>query len=260
MSFSLCAAELVAIQKLCRQDIHACPVARLQEHFSDYPVVERLYPILNGFYHMFRTFHSDVTSKIWMQVCGHDLAGLQDLAERVWPNFLGKLKEMLVSMSQLKVPCGEAQFLMPTGTAPQQLRNAVKGLKACGMPVSNDINFDEISSKVRLYDGLRAVSKEAEQLLTVTKKFDLQGDFTIVVNIANVSCSTTIQYRLHISSIYGTRHKFRTEIRGIPLRIAVNGCTAIHILPAPCPQNVHALSTERLCCIRKTLVYCMQPT
>ena len=194
--FSLCTAELVAIQKLCRLDIHACPVARLQEHFRDYPVVERLYPILNGFYQIFRTFHSDITSKIWMQVCRLDLLSLQDLVERVWPNFLGKLKKMLVSMSQLNVPCGEAQFLMPTGTAPLQLRNVVKGLKACGMPVSDDINFDEISSKVRLYDGLKAVSKPAEQLLTVTKMFNLEGDFTIVENIASVSGSKQHYYSI----------------------------------------------------------------
>lgn len=39
---------------------------------------------------------------------------------------------------------------------------------------------------------------------------------------------------------YGTRHKLHTQIRGIPLRIPVNGC---------------ALSTECLCSVCITLVY-----
>lgn len=181
------ADELLSIQDLCRQDIHACQVAKLQEQFRDYPVVERLHPLLNDFCRIFETYHSDITSKIWMQVCRDKVASLQDLAERIWPAFIVKLQEMVVNMSQLKVPCGEAENLMPTGTAPQQLKNVVKGLRACHIPVVYDINVDEISSKVRLYDGLKAVSKQARLLLSVIRRFELEGDFTIVVNIANVS-------------------------------------------------------------------------
>ena len=182
------ADELLSIQDLCRQDIHACQVDKLQEQFRDYPVIERLIPILNNFWRIFETYHSDITSKIWMQVCRDKVACLQDLVETIWPTFIVKLHEMVVNMSQLKVPCGEAENLMPTGTAPQQLKNVINGLKACDMPVTDHINVDEISSKVRLYDGLKVVSKEARLLLSVIRKFELEGDFTLVVNIANVSC------------------------------------------------------------------------
>lgn len=181
------AEELLSIQDLCRQDISACQVAKLQEQFRDYPVVERLHPILNNFYRILETYHSDITSKIWMQVCRDKVASLQDLAERIWPAFIVKLQEMVVNVSQLKVPCGEAENLMPTGTAPQQLNNVVKGLRACHIPVEYDINVYEISSKVRLYDGLKAVSKQAGLLLSVIRRFELEGDFTLVVSIANVS-------------------------------------------------------------------------
>ena len=184
---SLCAGELISIQNLCRKGIQTCPVIRLQEHFSGYPVVERLRPILGTFCQIFDTFRSDITSKIWMQVCEHDVANVQDLVERVWPIFIDTLQKMVVSLSQLTVPCGEAEFLMPTGTAPQQLRNVVKALMACQLTDGVNLNVDEISSKVRLYDGLKTVSKQAEQLLRVTRNFGLEGDFTVVVNIANVS-------------------------------------------------------------------------
>ena len=184
---SLCAGELISIQNLCRKDIQTCPVVRLQEHFSSHPVVERLRPILSSFCQIFDTFCSDITSKIWMQVCEQDVTSVQDLVERVWPFFIGTLQKMVVSLSQLTVPCGEAEFLMPTGTAPQQLRNVVKALMACQLTGRVNIDVDEISSKVRLYDGLKAVSKQAEQLLRVVRNFGLEGDFTVVVNVANVS-------------------------------------------------------------------------
>ena len=184
---SLCVGELRSIQNLCKKDIQTCPVIRLQEHFSDYPVVEKLRPILSSFCQVFDTFRSDITCKIWMQVCEHDVASVQDLVERVWPNFIGTLHKMVVSLSQLTMPCGEAEFLMATGTAAQQLSNVVKALMACRLTEGVNINVAEISSKVQLYDGLKAVSKQAEQLLRVARNFGLEGDFTVVVNIANVS-------------------------------------------------------------------------
>lgn len=184
---SLCAGELKSIQNLCRKDIQTCPVIRLQEHFSGYPAVERLRPILSSFCQIFDKFRSDITSKIWRQVCEHDVTSLQDLVERVWPIFIATLQKVVVSLSQLTVPCGQAEFLMPTGTAPQQLRNFVKALMACRLTGADNINVDKISSKVRLYDGLKTVSKQAEQLLRVARNFGLEGDFTVVVNIANVS-------------------------------------------------------------------------
>ena len=187
MLFSLSTDELLAIQELCKQDIHACWVVTLYELFIQYPVVNSVRPILNDFAQLFEKCHSDITSKVWMQICQQDVANLQDLVERVWPIFIDRLQEMVVSMSQLTMPCGEAASLMPTGTAPQQLRNVVRGLKACHKPVADNINVDEVCSKVRLYDGLKALSKQAEQLLSVTRKFKLEGDFAIVVNIADVS-------------------------------------------------------------------------
>ena len=185
--FSISTDELFLVQELCKRNIHSCPVAKLQEEFSDYAVVQRLYPILNNFYTVFKTFQSDITKKIWTQVCCHNVTSLQDLAEKVWPAFIAKLQIMVLNMSQLKVPCGEAENLMPTGTAPQQLQMVVKALKACAMPVAVVINVDEISSKVRLYGGLQAVAKEARQLLCVIRNFELEGDFTRLLNIANVS-------------------------------------------------------------------------
>ena len=184
--FSISTDELFLVQELCKRSIHSCPVAKLQEEFSDYAVVQRLYPILNNFYTVFETFHSDITNKIWTQIC-HNVTSLQDLAEKIWPAFIAKLQEMVFNMSQLKVPCGEAENLMPTGTAPRQLQTVVKALKACAMPVTVVISVDEISSKVRLYGGLQAVAKEARQLLCVIRNFELEGDFTRLLNIANVS-------------------------------------------------------------------------
>ena len=187
LSFFISADELLSVQKLCKHNIHACPVAKLQEEFSDHAVIEKLYPILNNFYTVFERFHSDITNKIWTQVCRHNIASLQDLVENVWPTFTAKLQEMVINMGQLKVPCGEAEELMSTGTAPQQLQTVVKALKACGMPVAAVINVDEISSKVRLYGGLQAVAQEARKLLCVIGNFGLEGDITRVLNIANVS-------------------------------------------------------------------------
>ena len=179
--------KLSEVQDLCAQDINACQVIMLPQLVSFYPVVETLRPILNNFCQIFETFHSDITSKIWMQIFPQNVATLQDLVERVWPKFIGKLQDMVVKMSQLTVPCEEAAFLMPSGTAPQQLRNVLEGLKACHeLSVADNINVNEVCSKVQLYDSLKAVSKQAEQLLSVTQKFELEGDFAIVVNIADV--------------------------------------------------------------------------
>lgn len=182
--FTTSADELVAVQKLCRRNIQAHPVAKLKEIFSYHPVVEKLYPLLHVFFTIFETFRSDITSKIWTQVCRHDMASLQDLVE-VWPTFTARLQEMVANFGQLKVPCGEADELMSTGTSAQQLRTVIKGLKACSMQVV-DIDVEVISSKVRLYGGLQAVAKVARQLLCVATNFELQGDFSRVYNIADV--------------------------------------------------------------------------
>ena len=47
------------------------------------------------------------------------------------------------------------------------------------------------------------------------------------------------------------------EVQRILVQIAVNGHIASCVLPTPSPQNIRALSTERLCCIRRTLVLCL---
>lgn len=187
MAFTISADELVLVQELCKRNVQTCPVAKLQKVFSDYSVVESLCPILDDFSIVFKTFCSDITSKIWRQVCHHSIASLQDLVEKVWPAFTVKLKEVVISMGQLKVPCREAEELMPTGTAKQQLQTVVEGLRACGMTVAVDVNVDEISSKVQLYRDLQAVAEEARHLLCVIRNFELQGDFSTVLNIANVS-------------------------------------------------------------------------
>lgn len=179
------ADELLAVRSLCRRNIHTHAAAKLQEVFSDYPVVEKLYPILDMFFTIFETFRSDITSKIWTHICQHNMTSLQDLVDKVWPAFTVRLQEMVVNFGQLKVPCGEAEELMSTGTSALQLRTVIKGLKACHMQVV-DINVEEITSKVRLYHGLQVVANEARQLLGVVRKFELQGDFSRVFNIADV--------------------------------------------------------------------------
>ena len=185
--FSISAEELLSVLKLCKRNVQACPVVKLQEEFSDVAVVKGLYPILDNFLKVFETFHSDITSKVWTQVCRHNIASLQDLVDNVWQTFTAKLQEMVASMGQLKVPCREAEELMPTGTAPRQLQTVVKGLRACGMPVAADIDVYEISRRVRLYSGLQAVAEEAKQLISVVRNFQFQGDFTRVLHIADVS-------------------------------------------------------------------------
>ena len=184
--FATSADELSAVQNLCRRNINTHPVVKLQEFFHGYPVVEQLYVILNMFTTICETYHSDITSKIWTQVCRrHNMTSLQDLVDKVWPTFTGRLQEMVIHFSQLKVPCGEAAELMSAGTSAQQLRTVIKALKACDMEVAQ-IDVEEISGKVRLYHGLQAVTKQAGQLLCVITSFDLQGDFKTVFNIADV--------------------------------------------------------------------------
>ena len=178
--------ELLLVQDLCKRDIQACPVVRLQETFSGFSVVKELYPILDDFVVIFETLASDITSKIWTQVC-HKMTSLQDLVNNVWQIFIGKLQDMVFNMGQLKVACREAEELMATGTASQQLQTVVKALKTCGIPVATDCDVFEVSRRVRLYGGLQAVSKEAKQLLCVIDNFQIQGDFTRVINIADVS-------------------------------------------------------------------------
>ena len=174
------------MQKLCTRNIQALQATRLEEAFSDYPVVRKLHPILKNFFAIFATFRSDVTNKIWMHVCSHNMASLGDLVDRVWPAFTVKLREVVLNLGQLKVPCREAEELLPTGTAPQQLQAVIKGLNACGMSVAN-INVGEISTKVQLYGDLCAVTKEARQLLHVIHNFQLQGDLFRLRHIADVS-------------------------------------------------------------------------
>ena len=174
------------MQKLCTRNIQALQVTRLEEDFRHCPIIRKLQPILKNFFAIFETFHSDVTSKIWMHVCSHNVASLDDLVDRVWPTFTLKLQEVVLNLGQLKVPCREAEELLPTGTAPQQLQTVIKGLNACGMSVAN-VNIAEISSKVRLYGGLQAVTREAKQLLHVIHNFQLQGELVRVVHISDVS-------------------------------------------------------------------------
>ena len=184
------ADELMTVQRLCKCNIHARPVVKLQEEFRDVAVVEGLYPILDNFLKIFETYHSDISSKIWTQICcRHRLTTLQDLVNNVWQTFAFKLQEMVTNMSQLKVPCREAEELMPTGTAAQQLLTVCKALRACDMPVTGDINvFEVVSKRVRLYGGLQAVATDAKHLLFVLRNFEIQGDCTEVINIADVSC------------------------------------------------------------------------
>ena len=178
----------MTVQRLCNCNIHARPVVKLQEEFRNVAVVEGLYPILDNFLKIFETYHSDISSKIWTQICCcQRLTSLQDLVDNVWQTFAYKLQEMVTNMGQLKVPCREAEELMPTGTAPQQLLTVCKALKACNMPVTGDINVFEISKRVRLYGGLQAVATEAKQLLVVLRNFEIQGDYTELLNIADVS-------------------------------------------------------------------------
>ena len=94
-------------------------------------------------------------------------------------------------MGQLKVPCREAEELMPTGTAPKQLQMVVNALRACGIPVAAGVDAYEIARRVRLYGGLQVVAKEARQLLCVIRNFQIQGDFTRVLHIADVSMHFT---------------------------------------------------------------------
>ena len=178
----------MTVQRLCKCNIHARPVVKLQEEFRNVAVVEGLYPILDNFLKIFETYHSDISSKIWTQICCcHRLTSLQDLVDNVWQTFAFKLQEMVTNMSQLKVPCREAEELMPTGTAPQQLLTVCKALKACNMPVTGDINVFEVSKRVQLYGGLQAFATDAKQLLFVLRNFEIQGDCTEVLNIADVS-------------------------------------------------------------------------
>lgn len=190
---------------ICTRNIQFLQVTRLQEQFSCFTVVEKLDPILKKFYVIFESFHSDITSRIWTQVCLHTMASLQDLVDRVWPTFTAKLREVVVNLGQLKVPCQEAEELLPTETAPQQLQAVINGLNACGMPVAG-INVEEISSKVRLYGGLRAIAEEAKQLLRVIHNFQLQGELCIsrVQHIADVSSLDAYFNGLSDSFHYGS--------------------------------------------------------
>ena len=182
------ADELMTVQRLCKCNIHARPVVKLRERFKDVAVVEGLYPILDNVLKIFETYHSDISSKIWTQICCcHRITSLQDLVDNVWQTFTFKLQEMVTNMSQLKVSCREAEELMPTGTAPQQLLTVCKALKACNMPVTGDINVFEVSKRVRLYGDLQAVATDAKQLLVVLRNFEIQGDYTELLNIADVS-------------------------------------------------------------------------
>ena len=189
--FSVSTEELLSVQELCKRSVHDSPVVKLQEEFSDVAVVKGLYPILNNFLTVFETFHSDITSKIWTQTCRHNIASLQDLVDNVWQTFTVKLQEMVVNMGQLKVPCREAEDLMPTGTASKQLQTVVNALRACDIPVAAGVDAYEIARRVRLYGGLQAVAKEARQLLCVIRNFQIQGDFTRVLHIADVSMHFT---------------------------------------------------------------------
>lgn len=180
--------ELMTVQRCCKRNIHAHPVVKLQEEFRDVAVVEGLYPILDNFLKIFETYHSDISSKVWTQICRcHRMTSLQDLVDNVWQTFALKLQEMVTNMSQLKVPCREAEELMPTGTAAQQLRTVCKALNACDMRVTGDINVFEVSKRVRLYGGLQAVATDAKQLLFVLRKFEIQRDCAELLNIADVS-------------------------------------------------------------------------
>ena len=184
--FPIFIEELLLLKALCKRNIQACPVVKLQDTFSDFPVVEELHSILDKFVVVFETFHSDITSKIWTQVC-HKMTSLQDLVDNVWQTFIGKLQDMVFNMSQLKVACREAEELMATGTGAQQLQTVVKALKTCGIPVATHCDVFEVSQRVKLYGGLQAVSREAKQLLHVIDNFQIQGNFTRVINIADVS-------------------------------------------------------------------------
>ena len=182
------ADELTTVQRLCKCNIHARPVVKIQEEFRDVAVVEGLYPILDNFDKIFETYKSDISSKIWTQICCcHRITSLQDLVDTVWQTFTSKLQEMVTNMNQLKVPCREAEELMPTGTAPQQLLTVCKALKACDMRVTGDIDVFEVSKRVRLYGGLQAVATDAKQLLVVLRNFKIQRECTELLNIADVS-------------------------------------------------------------------------
>lgn len=185
--FSVSAEELLSVQRFCKRNYQTYPVIKLQERFSDVPVVKGLYPILSNFFKVFETFHSDITSKIWTKVCHYNLARLQDLVDNIWQTFIIKLQEMVTNMDQLKVSCIEAEELLPPGTAPQQLLTVCNALNACGISVPADINVNEISRRVRLYSGLHAVAMEAGQLVDVIRNFQIQGDLTRVLSIADVS-------------------------------------------------------------------------
>lgn len=184
--FPIFVEELLSVQEVCKRNILACQVVNLQDVFRDYAVVKKLEPILNDFVTIFETFHSDITPKIWAQVCRR-MTSLQDLVDNVWQPFTVKLQEVVVNLGQLKVSCREAEELMPTGTSTKQLQTVVKALTACGMPVPADMNFDEISRRLRLYGGLQTVSKDARKLLCVIGHFGIQGDFSRVLNVADVS-------------------------------------------------------------------------
>ena len=241
------------MQKLCTRNIQALQVTRLEEDFRGYPIIGKLHPILKKFFAIFETFCSDVTNKVWMRVCHHNMASLDDLVDRVWPAFTVKLHEVVLNLDQLKVPCREAEKLLPTGTAPQQLQAVIKGLNACGMSVAN-INVDEISSKVQLYGGLQAVTKEAKQLLRVIHNFQLQGELVRVLHIADVSscslhASVNFLTRSHMA-IIASPYLCIIVIRfqhGLQKSLSVSWIDSMKRLQSSCPDTVHSLPALRSC-------------
>ena len=145
---------------------------------------------METFHKLFLDFKNNITSKIWIQICSPRIRNLTVLISTKWPLFTARLVSLVTSVKELKISCNEGCRLLSTGLARKDLKTLVQGLNLCKLGNFFDVDdwVEKVINKVLVFKSLKNVSEDAQILIAIKRKMELTGDFSVVEEIAEVSC------------------------------------------------------------------------
>ena len=172
----------------CQKPIDRLPISQLPKKFKDDEVTYLLSSIMETFYILFNANSSDITNKLWTNVCDHPVKSVSILVNTLWPAFLERLVNFEKEARQFNLTCNQGIAMLSSSQALYEINCFVKGLRACKLITSYSTGWaKEVIKKVRIYSGLRYVTEEAQSFIRVCKRLHLTGDFSVIENIAEVS-------------------------------------------------------------------------
>ena len=180
--------ECLKVQTKCQIPINEVPISQLPQQLESCEVTQLLLTVVENFYILFNANSSDITNKLWDNICLPPVKSVGVLVNTIWPTFLNKLVSFEKEVRQFTLTCNQGVYMLSSSQANHEVKRFVQGLRACKLiPLYRSDWIEEVIKKVRIYSGLRYVTEEAQSFIRVCKRLHLTGDFSVIENIAEVS-------------------------------------------------------------------------